>query len=97
MKNFLETSFRLDGQKTNTGKSLWKIQKKLVSTNQKIGSTNQKTLSPLGRKSVSTSRMKDLLKNSSSLYRKVTSTLKNLKISENVEKLVFTSWNILLL
>ena len=97
MKNFLETSFPLDGQKTNTGKSLWKIQKKLVSTNQKIGSTNQKTLSPLGRKSVSTSRMKNLLKNSSSLYRKVTSTLKNLKISENVEKLVFTSWNILLL
>ena len=41
---------------------------------------------PLDRKSVSTSRIKDLLKNAFPLCRKVASTLKNLKISENIEK-----------
>ena len=40
---------------------------------------------PLDRKSVSTNRMKDLLKNMFPLYGKVASTLKNLKTSENIE------------
>ena len=48
--------------------------------------SDQKTLFPLNRKSVSTSGMKDLLKNVFPLYRTVASTLKNLKISENIEK-----------
>ena len=47
---------------------------------------HQKTLFPLDRKSVTTSRMKDLLKNAFPLYGEVASTLKNLKISENIEK-----------
>ena len=41
---------------------------------------------PLDRKSVSTSRMKGLLKNVFPLYGKFTSFLKNLKISHNIEK-----------
>ena len=41
---------------------------------------------PLDRKSVSTGRIKDLLKNAFLLYGKVASVLKNLKISENIEK-----------
>ena len=49
-------------------------------------SSNLKVLFPLDRKFVSTSRMKDLLKNVLRLYGKIASTLKNLKISENIEK-----------
>ena len=49
-------------------------------------SSDQKTLFSLDRKSVSTSRIKNLLKNAFPLYGKVASTLKNLKISENIEK-----------
>ena len=52
----------------------------------KKNSSDQKTLFPLDRKSVSTSGMKDLLKNEFPLYGKVASTLKNLKIAENIEK-----------
>ena len=52
----------------------------------KKNSSDQKTLFPLDRKSVSTSGMKDLLKNEFLLYGKVASTLKNLKIAENIEK-----------
>ena len=40
--------------------------------------SDQKTLFPLDRKSVCTSRMKDLLKNMFLLYGKVAPTLKNL-------------------
>ena len=46
----------------------------------------KKTPFSLDRKSVSTSRIKDLLKNAFPLYGKVASILKNLKISENMEK-----------
>ena len=46
-------------------------------------SSDQKALFPLDRKSVSTSRMKDLLKNAFPLYEKVAL---NLKIFENTEK-----------
>ena len=49
-------------------------------------SCDKKTLFPIDRKFVSSSRMKDLLKNAFPLYGKVASTLKNLKISENIEK-----------
>ena len=49
-------------------------------------SSDQKALFPLDRKSVSTSRMMGLLKNAFPIYRKVASTLKNLKIVENIEK-----------
>ena len=55
---------------------------------QKI-SFDQKTSFLLDKKSVSTSRMKDLLKNAFPLYGKVCSTFKNLKISENIEKTGF--------
>ena len=55
------------------------------STSRKI-SLIKKTPFPLDRKSVSTSRIKDLLKNAFPLYGKVASILKNLKISENMEK-----------
>ena len=57
----------------------------MASTSRKIALI-KKTPFPLGIKSVSTSQMKDLLKNAFPLYEKVTSTLKNLKITENVEK-----------
>ena len=93
-----------------------KIEKKLVSTSQKIScalaiiksffencsppnsncgfhlqknSSDQKQLFPLDRKSISTSQMKDLLKNVFLLYRKIASTLKNLQVSKNVEKTIF--------
>ena len=55
------------------------------STSRKI-SLIKKTPFPLDRRSVSTSRIKDLLKNAFPLYGKVASILKNLKISENMEK-----------
>ena len=57
-----------------------------------MASTSRKNL--WSKNTVSTSRMKDLLKNVFSLYVKVASTLKNLKLSENIVKLVFTSSNI---
>ena len=41
---------------------------------------------PLDRKSVSTGRAKDLLKNVFPTYGKVASILKNLKTSKNTEK-----------
>ena len=54
---------------------------------QKI-SSDQNTLFQLDRKSVSTSRVKDLLKSKFQLYGKFASTSKNLKIAENIKKLV---------
>ena len=45
-----------------------------------------KKQSPLDRKFVSTSRMKDFFENEFPLYKNVASTLKNLKIFENIEK-----------
>ena len=58
-----------------------------------MASTGRKTAMikknfPLDRKFFSTSRMKDLLKNAFPLYGKVASILKNLKVSENIEKTV---------
>ena len=53
---------------------------------QQKNSSDQKALFPLDRKSVSTSWMKDLLKNVFPLYGKVASTLKNLQISEKMQK-----------
>ena len=52
---------------------------------QKI-SSDQKPLFPLDRKFVSTSRVRDLFKKCISTIRKVASSLKNLKIAENIEK-----------
>ena len=49
-------------------------------------SSVQKTLFPLDRKSFFNTRMKKLLKNAFPLYGKVVCTLKNFKISENIEK-----------
>ena len=53
---------------------------------QQKNSSDQKTLFPLDRKSVSTNWMRDLLKNVFPLYREVASTLKHLKVFENIEK-----------
>ena len=52
----------------------------------KKNSSDQKTLFPLDRKSVSTSGIIFLLKNPPPLYEEVASSLKNFKISENIEK-----------
>ena len=48
--------------------------------------SDQKTPFPLDRKSVSTIWIKDLLENAFLLLGNVASTLKNLKISESIEK-----------
>ena len=87
MKDFIEKTFPLD-KKTITGRSLWKIEKKMVFTSQKIScplarispfldclllisimvstsskiALTKKILFPLNRKSVCTSRMKDIQK-----------------------------------
>ena len=53
---------------------------------QQKSSSDHKVLFTLDRKSVSTSRIKNLLKNAFPLYGKVASTLKSLKIAENMEK-----------
>ena len=53
---------------------------------QQKNSSDQKVLFLLDRKSVSTYQMKDLLKNVFRLYVKTASTLKSLKISENIKK-----------
>ena len=78
--DFLEIFFQLCGKKRVSEKK-----RKMVSTSLK-NSSDQKPLFPLDRKSVSTSLMKDLLKNALPLYGKVASALKNLKISENIKK-----------
>ena len=52
-------------------------------------SSDERALFTLDRQYVSTSRMKCLLKNAFRLYGKVASTLKNLKITENIEKTGF--------
>ena len=57
----------------------------IASTNRKIALVKKK-LFPLDRKSVSTIRIKDLLQNAFLLFGNVASTLKNLKISESIEK-----------
>ena len=57
----------------------------MASTRRKIALI-KKHLFPLDGKYVSTSWMKDLLKNAFPLYGKVSSTLKNLKISENIKE-----------
>ena len=56
----------------------------MASTSKKIALIKKQF--QLDKKTVSTSRMKDLLKNAFPLYGKVGSTFKNLKISQNIEK-----------
>ena len=56
--------------------------------------SDQKTLFLLDKKSVSTRRMKDCFKHAFPLYGKVASTSKNIKIAENIKKLMFTSRSI---
>ena len=56
----------------------------MASTSRKIALIKRQF--PPDKKSVSTRRMKNLWKNAFSLYGKVASTLKNLKISENIKK-----------
>ena len=57
----------------------------MASTSKKIALIKKQF--PLDKKSVSTSRMKDLLKNAFPLYGNVSSTLKNLRAAKNIEKI----------
>ena len=91
LKDRKKNGFNYSQNQLSTSKNklfLWKLFPLIPvidSTSRKI-SVIKKTPFPLDRKSVSTSRIKDLLKNAFPLYGKVASILKNLKISENMEK-----------
>ena len=91
LKDRKKNGFNYSQNQLSTSKNklfLWKLfplVPVIDSTSRKI-SLIKKTPFPLDRKSVSTSRIKDLLKNAFPLYGKVASILKNLKISENMEK-----------
>ena len=91
LKDRKKNGFNYSQNQLSTSKNklfLWKLFPLIPvidSTSRKI-SLIKKTPFPLDRKSVSTSRIKDLLKNAFPLYGKVASILKNLKISENMEK-----------
>ena len=64
----------------------------MASTSKKIALIKKQF--PLDKKTVSTSRMKDLLKNAFPLYGNVSSTLKNLSTSKKNEKIgVYNSRN----